>query len=137
MLINEQHIVLEARVEVRLETQLDDDRVVVAVDVCVDAVQPLEHVSNERGKGLGESNTNARGEHGFVVDIRLYPRHEVLNVLRRGHLRGLFVGLGVLPEVFKSGVVRHVGLEVTGSAHSSVAFISGQVCGEQNSVMEP
>ena len=38
MLINEEHIVLEAGVQMRLETQLDDDWVVVAVDVGVDAV---------------------------------------------------------------------------------------------------
>lgn len=38
MLVYEQHIVLEAGVEMRLQAQLDDDGVVVAVDMCVDAV---------------------------------------------------------------------------------------------------
>lgn len=69
MLINEEHIVLEARIEVRLQTQLDNDGVVVAVDVRVDAVEALEHVSDERGEGLGKGDADARGKHGFVVDV--------------------------------------------------------------------
>ena len=50
MLIDEQYVVLEAGIEMRLQTQLDDDGVVVAVDVGVDTVEALEHVPNERGK---------------------------------------------------------------------------------------
>jgi hypothetical protein len=103
MLINEEDIVLEARIQVRLEAQLDDDGVVVAVDVCVDAVQALEHVADEGGKRLGEGDADARGEHGFVVYVGLDPRHEVLDVLRGGHLGGLLVRLRVLPEVLESG----------------------------------
>lgn len=102
MLINEQHIMLEARIQMRFEAQLDDDGIVVAVDVRVDAVQALEHVAYESGERLGERHADARGEHGFVVDVGLHPGHEVLDVLGCGHLGGLLVGLGVLPEVFES-----------------------------------
>ena len=42
MLINEKHIVLEASIEMWLEAQMNYDRVVVAVDVCVHAVQAFE-----------------------------------------------------------------------------------------------
>ena len=35
MLVNEQNIMLEARVQVRLQAELDDDRVMVTVNVCV------------------------------------------------------------------------------------------------------
>ena len=47
VLVDEQHIVFKTRVQVRFETQLDDDRVVMAVDVGVDAVEALEHVADE------------------------------------------------------------------------------------------
>jgi hypothetical protein len=77
----------------------------VAVNVGVDAVQALEHVADEGGKGLGEGHADARGEHGFVVDVGLHPGHQVFDVLGRGHLGGLFEGFGVLPEVFESGGV--------------------------------
>ena len=46
VLVDEQHIVFKARVQVRFETQLDDDRVVMAVDMGVDAVEALEHVAD-------------------------------------------------------------------------------------------
>jgi len=45
----------------------------------------------------------------------------------------------VVPEVFESGwaLVSVVGVKVVVCTYSSVAFISGQDCGEQNSVMAP
>lgn len=48
MLVNEENIVLEAGVKMRLKTQLTDDRVVVAVDVCVNTVHSLEDGTNGR-----------------------------------------------------------------------------------------
>lgn len=59
MLIDEQHVMLEAGIEVRFEAQLDDDGIVVAVDVCIDAVEALEHVADEAGEGFGEGNADA------------------------------------------------------------------------------
>jgi hypothetical protein len=102
MLINKQHIMLKACIEMRLKTQLNNDRVVVAVNVRVDAVQALEHVADEGGKGLGKGHADTRGKHGFVVDVGLHPGHEVFDVLGRRHLGGLFEGFRVLPEVFES-----------------------------------
>lgn len=48
MLVNEENVVLEAGVKMRLKTQLTDDRVVVAVDVCVNTVHSLEDGTNGR-----------------------------------------------------------------------------------------
>lgn len=48
MLVNEENVVLEAGVEMRLKTQLADDWVVVAVDVSVNTVHPLEDGANGR-----------------------------------------------------------------------------------------
>jgi hypothetical protein len=45
-LLDEQDVVLEAGVQVRLQTQTAHDRVVVAVNVCVDPVQPLEDLAD-------------------------------------------------------------------------------------------
>ena len=47
---------LEARVQMRLQAQLHDDRVVVAVYVRVDAIQALEELADESREGFGEGN---------------------------------------------------------------------------------
>lgn len=47
MLINKQHVVLEASVEMWFQAQLDNDRVVVAVDVGVDSVKALEDLTDQ------------------------------------------------------------------------------------------
>ena len=62
----------------------------------------------------------------------------MFDVLWSGHLGWFGVaGGGILPEVFEPA-----GQSVTGKCgwedtYSSVAFISGHDCGEQNSVIEP
>lgn len=55
--INEQHVVFEAGVQVRLETEVYDNRVVVTVDMSVHTVQALEDLTNETREGLGERDT--------------------------------------------------------------------------------
>jgi hypothetical protein len=64
MLIDEENIVLEAGIEMRFKPQLDDDGVVVAVDVGVDAVEALEHVADEGWEGLGEGDALGSSQHG-------------------------------------------------------------------------
>lgn len=44
----------EACVEVRFETKIDDDRVVVTVDVCINAVEALEDLEDKRTEGTRE-----------------------------------------------------------------------------------
>jgi hypothetical protein len=52
MFIDEEDIVLEAGVEVWLKAQMDDHRVMVAIDVSIYAVHPLEDLANKTGEGL-------------------------------------------------------------------------------------
>lgn len=47
MLIDEENVVLEAGIQMRLEAQVDDDWVVVTVDVSVDTVEAFEHLPEE------------------------------------------------------------------------------------------
>lgn len=42
------------------QTQLDDDRIVVTVDVGVDTVEALEDLANEGGEGFWERDTWGR-----------------------------------------------------------------------------
>lgn len=106
VLVDEEDVLLEARVEVGLEAELADDGVVVAVDVGVDAVHALEDLAHGLGEGLGEGHADARGQHALVVDVALHPAHQLLDVGRGGHLGRALVGLVVLPEVLESATVR-------------------------------
>lgn len=96
--------------------------------------------------GGGRWPTDPAGKHLLVVDIVLDPTHEVFDVLGRRHFGGFLEVLGILPEILESGQ-RVVLVTVDGrivmipsqqvDTYSSVAFISGQECGEQNSVIAP
>jgi hypothetical protein len=120
--IDKQDVVLEAGVQVGLETEMYHNRVVVTVDVCVDSVQTLEDLAEETGEGLGEGDTcrcdqvsdgsqntpatlgiftDATGKHLLIVDIALYPTHEVLNVFGGRHLGWPLEVLRVLPKVLE------------------------------------
>lgn len=57
MLINEENIVLEARVQVSLEAKLANDGVVVAVNVSVHTIHALEDLSDHTWERLRERNT--------------------------------------------------------------------------------
>jgi hypothetical protein len=102
MLIHEQDVVLEARIKMWLKAQVHNDRVVVAIDVGVDSVESFEELAEGRREVFRKGDTDAGREGCFVINIRLYPGHQVLDVFGRGHLGGAFVGFGVLPEVFES-----------------------------------
>ena len=56
MLINEKYIMLEARIEMWLQTQLDNDRIMMTVDVGVDAVETFEDLADEGGESFGEGD---------------------------------------------------------------------------------
>jgi len=81
---------------------MHDDLIVMAVDVCVDSVKALEELTEGGREVFREGNTDAGREGRFVVNVGLYPGHQVLDVFRRGHLGGALVSLGVLPKVFES-----------------------------------
>jgi hypothetical protein len=122
MLIDEEDVVLEACIEMWLEAQLHDDRVVVAVDVCVDAVQAFEDLLDGCLEVFGEGDADAAGENGFVVDVRLHPCHQVFDVCGRGHLCGFGVSrCGVLPEVFEFVGGFHFGAGLRGAEFGDAA----------------
>lgn len=127
----------EACIEMGFETEVDDDGVVVTVDVCVDAVEALEDLEDERAEGTWEwytyclhvrfmsvlslvqiARTNARREHLLVVDVSLNPAHEMLNIFWCGHLRWLLELLVVLPQV----------LEFVRSLHLWAALRTAELC---------
>lgn len=97
MLMNEQHVMLKACIDVRLKSQLRDDRVMMTVHMSIYPVQTFEHLSNECWVRLGKRYAYLGREDLLVVDAALTPGHQVLDILRRRHLRGSFVVLRVLP----------------------------------------
>lgn len=74
----------------------------MAVDMCVDSEEALEDLCEARTEGFGKGHADAGGEDGFVVDGRLYPGHEVLDVDGSCHFGGPLVLGFVLPEVLVS-----------------------------------
>lgn len=56
MLVDKEDVLLEAGVKMWLEAELADNGVVMAVDVCVDAVHALEYLSDEREERFWEWN---------------------------------------------------------------------------------
>ena len=122
MFIDEQDVVLEACVEMWLEAELHDDGVVVAVDVGVDAVQAFEDLLDGCLEVFRERDADATGEDGFVVDVGLYPCHEMFDVCWRRHFGGFGVsGCGVLPEVFEFVGGFHFGAGLRGAEFCDAA----------------
>lgn len=57
MLVHKQDVVLEAGIEMWLEAELHNHRIVMAVDVSVDTIESLEHLTNSCGKSFWERHT--------------------------------------------------------------------------------
>jgi hypothetical protein len=47
---------LEARIEVRLQAQLNHDWIMMTINVSVDSVEALEQLADKHGKCLGKGN---------------------------------------------------------------------------------
>lgn len=52
MFVDEEDIVLEARIQMGLQSKLDDNRIVVTIYVCVDAIESLEKLTDQDWEGL-------------------------------------------------------------------------------------
>jgi hypothetical protein len=76
-LLDKQDVMLEAGVQVRLQTQTAHDRVVVAVDVCVDPVQSLEDLADVLFKVGGEWHAGCGREELGIRQVVARPREEV------------------------------------------------------------
>ena len=57
MFVNEQDVLLEARVKMGLEAELANHGIMVAVYVCVDTVHALEYLANQSRERFGERDT--------------------------------------------------------------------------------
>ncbi len=68
MLVDEQDVLLEARVQMGLEAELADDGIVVTVNVGVDSVHALEYLSDEGWERLGERHTCKHSRLAMVRD---------------------------------------------------------------------
>lgn len=122
MLVDEENIMLEAGIKMSLQAKLTDDRVVMAVNVGIDTIHPLEYLPDHARKRLWEWNalelvsksqvrqrftrTYATREDGLIIDIALNPAHQVFDVGWCWHLGWSLVILGILPEILKP-VVNH------------------------------
>jgi hypothetical protein len=51
--------------------------------------------------------TDSTGKHLLVVDIALYPAHQVFDIFGRGHLGGPLVVFRILPEVLEPVNCQH------------------------------
>ena len=69
MFINEQDIMLKARIEMRFKSQMHNDWIVMAVDVRVDSVEAFEQLTECGREMFGEGDAYAGGECGFIVDV--------------------------------------------------------------------
>lgn len=125
----------------RVETECHDDRIVVAVDVCVYTEQALNKLADSCLKGLGEVNTcGARqrtrggGRIGSWSDVPILEGNTASLLMKsctQAIRCSMYSGAGILVGLlnFPESCQRY--------SNSSVAFISGQVVGEQNSVIDP
>lgn len=48
MFVNEEHVMLEAGIEMRLEAEVEHDVIVVTVNVRVNTIQAFEHLADQR-----------------------------------------------------------------------------------------
>lgn len=48
-----------------------------------------------------EISTYSAWKHGLIINVGLYPRHEMLDVLRSWHLGWLFEMFRVLPQILE------------------------------------
>lgn len=62
-----------------------------------------KHMSLALSSQCSGMHTDSAGEHLLIIDVALYPAHQVLDVFGCRHLGRTLVVFRVLPEVFKSG----------------------------------
>lgn len=129
----------------RVEPERNNHRVVMAVDMRVHAEQPLHkllnralevlgemHAYKPRHKSAGGSKMSVDVGWGVCIPIRLGNICS-LSIFACTHAMrcSMYSGAGILVGRL------YLALSCQRYSNSSVAFISGHVFGEQNSVMEP
>jgi len=138
VLIDEEDVMLEAGVEVCFEAKFADNWVVVAIDVGVNTVHSLENLADHAWERLRERDTYRALavliEAGITtcLPILLGNTASLSMLLRTQPIKcSMYVGAGIFVGrlKFSESCQRY--------SNSSVAFISGHDCGEQNSVIDP
>jgi len=89
--------------------QLDNHFKVRVVDVSVNPKQPLQDCLAHILEILGEWHTDLRRKQSLVVQLRLNPGHEVVNVFRRRAFNWLFDCYTISPQVLILWSRRHDG----------------------------
>lgn len=100
-LLYEQDVMLEARVQMCLEPQPSHDTVVVAVNMCVNAIQALEDGSDRGLEAARKRHAGLRGEDVGIAEVVARPCQKMRNVRRRWETGGLGEGRGIVPQVFE------------------------------------
>jgi hypothetical protein len=102
MFVYKQDIMFEAGIQMRLQSKLYHDRVVVAIDMSVNSEQALENLLDHSWKRLREWNADFAWEHRLVVNVALDPGHQMLDILWGRHLGRSLELVCILPKVFES-----------------------------------
>lgn len=92
---------LEARVQMRLETQAAHHAVMMAINVRVYAIQTFEDGANGGLEAARKRHAGTSGENGRIAEVVAGPSEQMRNVRRRGQSRGFGESRGVVPQVFE------------------------------------
>ena len=92
---------LKPRIQMRLQPQPPHDRIVMAVDMRVDTVQPLEQHAHRLLESFREGHAGLCGEEGGIGEVSGRPGEQERDVGWRGEACGFGVGGWIVPEVFE------------------------------------
>lgn len=117
-LLNKENEVLEGGVEVGLLLQLHDGVKMLMVDVSVNPEQTLQDGFGHRHEVFGEGNSNLRGKKCLIIQLILYPGHQVVYVL----------GSRAFDRLLNVGTISPVILISWSSRHHRAAGLSAELC---------
>lgn len=102
-LVYEEDEVLEARVQVVLQSQAHYVVEVAVVHMRVHSEQSLEYYFDDALEASGEWHLDLGREYGLIVELALDPGHEEVDVLACGDLKRRLDVVAVGPEVLVLG----------------------------------
>lgn len=117
-LLNKENEVLEGGVEVGLLLQLHDRVKMLMVDVSVNPEQALQDGFGHGHEVFGEGNSNLRGKKCLIIQLILYPGHQVVYVL----------GSRAFDRLLNVGTISPVILISWSSRHHRAAGLSAELC---------
>lgn len=99
--------VFVASVDVWLSTDLHQPVKVMNVYVDEHPVEPCENLFVDRSECFGKGNIILHRKNGLIIDLTLYPIHQMGYVLVSWKFGWPFELLSVLPKVLEFGTARH------------------------------